>query len=282
MKTYISTGIGDMMALDAVMSPVEKDSITEIYWASRFGPALIPLFENNPEYPNIKKHHIIDDEVGKSAMAALDPLAIPFWHFRPDFSLNFEVGLKLFEIEKLDIQVIDVIGRFRHVTEEVKKGKKLSKYYYGSSFIKNAKNPKKENYILFHYPTSTRPRNDISSINIEDWKFVDSLSKKTNLKVIVISDHYISVPLSNFELLVNPNINLIIDLISFCDYYAGCDSFCGILSTKRLPKEKIYMKTHDKNISQNLKYNPGYLYCYFLPHLPEDITYFYKPYIGES
>lgn len=281
MKTYISTGIGDMMALDAVMSPAEKNSITEIYWASRFGPALIPLFKNNLDYSNIKKHHKIDDEVGKSAMAALDPVAIPFWHFRPDFSPNFEVGLNLFGIEKDEIQVIDVIGKFRDVTEKVKSGKILSEYYYGSSFIKNAIDPGRGNYILFHYPTSTRPKNDISSIDSEDWKFVESLSEKTNLKVIVISDHHINVPLSNYKLLVNPTINLIINLVSFCNYYAGCDSFCGILATKRLPKERIYMKTHDKNISQNLRYNPGYLYCYFLPHSPEDIIHFYKPYIGE-
>ena len=27
-------------------------------------------------------------------MAQLDPVAVPFWHFRPDFEKNFEVGLK--------------------------------------------------------------------------------------------------------------------------------------------------------------------------------------------
>lgn len=281
MKTYISTGIGDMMALDAVMSPEEKESITEMYWASRFGPTLIPLFENNPEYPNLVKHHKISEEEGKKAMATLDSVAIPFWHFRPDFHPNFEVGLKLFGIENEEIQVIDVMERFRHVTNDVRSGVSNKEFYYGSSFIRNAKKPDIENYILFHYPTSTRPRSDISSIVESDWNFVEELSQRTGCKVIVISDCVIDVPLSNFELLVNSDIRYIIDLVSYCDYYVGCDSFCGILSTKRLPKEKIYMKTHDNNIKNNLKNNPGYLYCYFLPHSPEDIMHFYKPYIGE-
>jgi len=282
MKTYISTGIGDMMALDAVISPEEKKSISEFYWASRFGPSLIPLFDSNSEYPNIKRHHKIDDDVGMKAMATLDPVAVPFWHFRPDFHPNFEVGLKLFGIENDEIQVIDVIERFRNVTQDVRLGNKLDNFYYGSSFIRNAKKPDiHESYILFHYPTSTRPRHDISSIDQSDWKFVESLSCNKGLKVVVISDCQIDVPLSNYELLVNPSIKTIIDLVSYCEYYAGCDSFCGILSTKRLPKERIYMKTHDKNIKTNILNNPGYLYCYFLPHTPEDIIHFYKPYIGE-
>jgi len=140
MKTYISTGIGDMMALDAVMSPEEKESITEMYWASRFGPTLIPLFENNPEYPNLVKHHKISEEEGKKAMATLDSVAIPFWHFRPDFHPNFEVGLKLFGIENEEIQVIDVMERFRHVTNDVRSGVSNKEFYYGSSSLEMQRN----------------------------------------------------------------------------------------------------------------------------------------------
>ena len=281
MKTYISTGIGDMMALDAVISPEEKESITEIYWASRFGPKMIPLFENNSDYPNLKKQYEIDDEVGKRAMSTLDPIAVPFWHFRPDYHPNFEVGLKLFGIENEEIQVINVIERFSEVCNEIRNGKNLEDFYYGSSFIRNAKDPNIGKYILFHYPTSTRPRNDICSIDDSDWNFVEHLSNKTGLKVVVISDCHINVPLTNHKLLINPSINIVIDLISYCDYYTGCDSFCGILASKRLSKEKIYMKTHDKNIKQNIHSRQAYYYCYFLPHTPTDIEHFYKSYIGE-
>ena len=281
MKTYISTGIGDMMALDAVISPEEKKSISEFYWASRFGSKLIPLFENNSEYPNLKKHHIIDDEKGKIAMSTIDPVAVPFWHFRPDYHPNFQIGLDLFGIKNEEIQIIDVMERFSSVCSDVRCGKNLDEFYYGSSFIKNAKNPNIGNYILFHYPTSTRPRHDIATIEQSDWEFVEKLSNKTGLKVVIVSDCDIAVPLSNCQLLVNPDINTIINLISYSEYYAGCDSFCGILSSKRLPKEKIYMKTHDKNIKQNIHNTNAYYYCYFLPHSPEDLKHFYKSYIGE-
>jgi hypothetical protein len=41
------------------------------------------------------------------------------------------------------------------------------------------------------------------------------------------------------------------------------------------------MKTHDKNIRQNIGAESAYYCCHFLPHPPNDIAYFYKPYIGE-
>lgn len=281
MKTYICTGIGDMMSLDTVISPEEKVSISEIYWACRFGKNLIPLFENNPEYPNLKKQHIIDDEIGKKAMATLDPVAVPFWHFRPDMTNNFQIGLRLFGIENEEIQVVDAAERFLDVGKMSRSGKDIGEFYYGSSFIRNSKNPKIGNYILFHYPTSTRPRNDISTIDSSDWDFVEKLSNTTGLKVIVVSDCEIDVPLTNYSLFINPDIKFVVDLASHCDYYTGCDSFCGILASNRLPKEKIYMKTHDRNIKQNVGSESAYYCCHFLPHSPNDIAYFYKPYIGE-
>lgn len=281
MKTYICTGIGDMMSLDTVISPEEKESITEIYWACRFGKNLIPLFENNPEYPNVKKQHIIDDEIGKMSMATLDPVAVPFWHFRPDIDRNFQIGLNLFGIQNEEIQVVNAAERFLDVGRMVRSGQNLNEFYYGSSLIRNSKNPELENYILFHYPTSTRPRNDIATINSSDWEFVENLSNKTGLQVIVVSDCEIDVPLTNCSLLVNPDIKFIVDLSSHCDYYAGCDSFCGILASNRLPKEKLYIKSSDKNIRQNVGAESAYYCCHFLPHPPIDMSYFYKSYIGE-
>lgn len=268
MKTYISAGIGDMILLDSLLTPKEKSSITEIYWACRFGKYLIPLMENNPDYPNLVRQHVINDEVGRMEMEKIDPIAIPFWHFRPDFEPNFSIGLSLFGINRDEVQAIDVSGCFGDTSRE----------YVGSSFIKNANPVNLKDYIVFHYPTSTRPRHDISTITEDDWNFIEQLSIEKNIKVFVISDSEINVPLSNYQLLIKPDIRYIVDLIASCDYYAGCDSFCAHLATKILSKEKLFVKTHDKNIKNNLL-TTTFSRC-FLPHSPEDISEFYKPYIG--
>ncbi len=60
------------------------------------------MLENNPDYPNLKAHYTLDDEDGKKAMESLDPIAIPFWHFRPDFPKNYQVGLKLFGLKEAE------------------------------------------------------------------------------------------------------------------------------------------------------------------------------------
>lgn len=268
MKTYMSVGIGDMVFLDSILTLEEKSTISEIYWACRFGKCLIPLFENNTDYPNLVSQHIINDNVGKRAMEQLQPIAVPFWHFRPDYPLNFKVGLDLFGLKEDEVQAVDATGCFMDINRK----------YVGSSFIKNAKPVNIDNYMVFHYPTSTRPRSDIASISSDDWNFVENISKEKNLKVIVISDCLIDIPLSNYQHLINPDIVHIVDLIASCNYYAGCDSFCAHLASKVLPKENLFIKSHEPDIANKLL-NTTFSRA-FLPHSPEDVVKFYKTYIG--
>ncbi len=263
-----------MVLLDALLTPEEKASMTEIYWACRFGEYLTPLLESNPDYPNLTLFHTISDRIGKNVMASLDPVAIPFWHFRPDFPRSFATGLKLFHLEEEykngKVQTINAIGLFYFTDRQ----------YISSSFLKHAKQTPYGEHILFHYPTSTRPRSDIATISESDWHFVEDLSQETGLKVVVVADDHIVIPLTNYELLVNPSLNFIVDLAASCSYYVGCDSFCAHLATKRLPKEKLFVKSHEPHIKEKLLTN--YFGRCFMPHPPEDIAYFYKPYLGRA
>jgi hypothetical protein len=270
MKTYISAGIGDMVLLDSILTLEEKSTISEIYWACRFGKCLIPLFEDNPEYPNLISQHIINDNIGKKVMEQMQPIAVPFWHFRPDYPSNYEIGLNLFGLKIDEVQAIDATKCFMDTTRG----------YVGSSFIKNAKPVNMKNYMVLHYPTSTRPRSDIASISNDDWNFIDQFSKEKNIKVIVISDCQIDIPLSNYRHLINPNIIYIVDLIASCNYYAGCDSFCAHLASKVLPKENLFIKSHESDIKNKLLTTT--FSRAFLPHSPEDVSQFYKTYIGYS
>ena len=69
MKTYLSLGIGDLFFLDSILTKEEKESISEIYWACRFGKVVAPLMENNPSYPNLIFQHTIDDEIDRRLLA---------------------------------------------------------------------------------------------------------------------------------------------------------------------------------------------------------------------
>ena len=211
MKTYVSLGIGDLFFLDSILTKEEKESISEIYWACRFGYVMEKLMKNNPSYPNLKAQHTIKDDVGKKAMATLDPIAIDFWHFRPDFHPNFETGLKLFDIEdewnNQNLQTIDAPSMFLDDTRP----------FTESSFIKHSKVIDDE-YILFHYPTSTRPRNDIATITMDDWEFVDKLSEEKGMRVLVISDNDID--------------NLLLYAAQTLLYPAEDSNFCCVLVFK--------------------------------------------------
>jgi hypothetical protein len=278
-KTYLSVGIGDMMCLDSVLTQGERQNITEIYWACRFGKDLIPLFENNSYYPNLLRQHIIPDDLGIEKMNSLDSSAKNFWHFRPDFERNFEVGLSLFELKKNEVNAINAAAIFLDP----------NRHFTNSSFLDDSKTEdvnwieigvEPNNYILFHYPTSTRPRSDIASISNQDWDFINSLSNEKNLKVVVITDSDFDYKLDNSITLHRPKIKTIVGLCKNAKIYAGCDSFVSILVSKVLEPENLYVKSHNPNIQSEVLTNT-WLQRFFLPHSPQEISTFYRNYIGK-
>ena len=285
MKAYISVGLGDMMSLDALLTDEEKEAITEIYWACRWGIQLVPLLRGNKFYPNLTSQYTIKDEVGKRHMVTLEPHASEFWHFRPDFDRNFDVGLKLFDLEREQVGVIDAVSIL----------KDPSRTYQHSSFLAMARaedvqwgelETQPEEYILFHYPTATRrSRNDIATIEEGDWAFVENLSKSENKRVVVITDADITPPLSNVVVLKNPPIKIITSLCKHCAFYVGCDSFVSLLACKKLAPANLYVKGHDytKTHGHDIKteiLKSVWLQNHFSPHPPEQIVQFYKSMIG--
>lgn len=278
MKTYISVGIGDMMCLDSVLTQEERNNISEMFWACRFGKDLIPLMEKNPYYPNLKEQHTISDETGMEYMRRLSSGSELFWHFRPDFEKNFETGLMLFGLTKDNLNVINAAGIFLDTNRN----------FTNSSFLDSCDESivdweklgvEKNNYILFHYPTSTRPRGDIASINESDWNFIETLSKENNLKIVIISDTEINREVNNSILLIKPDIRMVVTLCKYSKYYAGCDSFVSILCSKILPSTNLFVKSHNPNIQNEVKHNV-WLQRFYLPHNPDTISTFYKSYIG--
>lgn len=268
------------MAIDSLLTQEERNNISEIYWACRFGKDIIPLLENNPYYPNLKNQYTIDDNVGINAMRMCDSKAVNFWHFRPDFHHNYNIGLQLFglENERDTIYAIDGAGMLNG-----------SRVFTNSSFLDNAKvsdvlwddiGVLPNEYILVHYPTSTRPRTDIAQIDDKDWKFIEQLSKDTELKIVIVTDTEINIQIPNSIILIKPNILSVIALTKFAKYYAGCDSFISILSSKILPTDNIFIKSHLPNI-QSIVLNSVVFQNYFKPNSPETISKFYKNYIGK-
>jgi hypothetical protein len=271
MKTYISVGIGDMVCIDSLLTNEERESITEIYWACKFGKDLIPLFEDNQFYPNIKNHHIISSTAGKAAMMKVESNAVNFWHFRPDFNYNFSVGRELFNVGS-EIGCIDAAGMLSS-----------GRIYNGSTFLSTAKeedvpwniyNIEQYKYMVIHYPTSTRPRSDIATINDKDWESMLSIARDKNLKPVIITDTLIdNVP--GCLCLYRPPIKTIVSLIKYCSFYAGCDSFCAILAVKALAKENVIIKSHKQDIQDDILRNI-WTQKYFLPLSPLEISRIYK------
>ena len=275
MKAFIAAGIGDMMCLDSLLKDEEKQSITEIYWACRFGKDMIPLFENNPYYPNLKQQHTIEDSVGKEAMKLFEPWSVSFWHFRPDFRPNFLKGLELFGLKEDEVTAYNLLGPPDGLFL------RIPPVFETSSILKAADtsdvdwdglNIKPHEYILVHLPTSSRPRRDAFAMGDEDVKFLRELSDKTGFPVVAVTDYDPDQSMSDFIILNRPDIATIPALVKYSAYCGGCDSFISILGCKMHQPDKLFVKTaYPPN---NIFTNP-YLQHLFGPHDAGVIRSFY-------
>lgn len=276
MKAFIAAGIGDMMCLDSILLDEEKQSMTDIYWSCRFGKDMMPLFENNPYYPNLKQQHIIEDSIGKEAMKLFEPHSVSFWHFRPDFRPNFLKGLELFGLQEDEVTAYNLLGPPDGLFLN------SSPTFHTSSILKAADTSdvdweklgvKPYEYILVHLPTSNRPRVDSSVMGEEDQNFLQKLSEKTGLPVVVVTDYDPEWSTSDFIILNRPEITTIPALVKYSAYCGGCDSFISILGCKMHKPDKLFIKTaYPPN---NIFTNP-YLQHLFGPHPPEVIRSFYN------
>lgn len=277
MKTYICAGIGDMVCLDCFLTQEERNSITEIYWGSRFGKDIAPLIQDNFFYKNIKNQYFIDDETGKQYWQKLkpnEPQNWTFWHFRSDVPQDYHTALAHYSLTPDQVQDFTPISFFNDVNRN----------YTGSSFLMNASKADVEwdkigitpgKYILVHYPTSSRPRNDIATINNKDWEQIKLLAKEKNLPVVVISDIEFQVPFEEVKVLIKPDIKSVIALAKYAEYYVGCDSFVSILCAKVMAANKMLIKSPRPNITEMI---PGHIWNhkYFSPHKPNVMQRFYR------
>lgn len=292
MKIIFSTGIGDAFCLDCLFSQDFRESITEIYWACKYGEPLTYVFKNNFFYKNLKKQHILkendvknffENKFGKDFQHHSNPHVCKFWHFKDDPSdWNHRNGSELtHEIFKLN-EKIYFFNNFSVL--------KQKQTFKGSSFLNNATvndfdwksyNIEPNEYILVHQSSDNRPKSDISSINDQDWNFIENISKEKNKKVIVITDqNNLNIPLTNYSIInvfnlpIEKSLIIICALCKYAYYYAGLDSYVGILSSKILSSNNLYIKSYDSNITKTLE-NHTLLQNFFLPHDTQTIQKFY-------
>ena len=295
MKTFISAGIGDAFCMDTILTNEERESITEIYWACKYGKVLEPIFSTNPLYPNLKKQYTLDvndvtEYFNKNYPPNYhhhgNPNVCKFWHFKNDPSDrnhvdSYQIACNIFNIQSSDIQQDFSPGRF------FVDG---NRPYNKSTFLETSKetdfnwsdyNIKPNNYILVHHSSDNRPKTDISSINDRDWSIMEEDSVKFNIPVVIITDiNDINPPLSNyvvinvFNLPIQYSLKMLVCLCKYSHSYIGLDSYIGILCSKILPKENLYIKSHNSGITNQLT-TSTWLQKFFLPHSVEDIQKFY-------
>ena len=235
MKSILLTGgVGDVLAIESLMTKEERQSINAIYYATRAYKPCMELFENHPAFPNLKKQTAIwKDFTRIFCFHNKNHIADKLCAYQPN-ALQGVVRKLMESIEDYSIEVIF----------------KQNRTYKYSSFISleladigKFNLPKQYCCIC---PYSSNDKRDIRrDYDYFDWVQTLSILKRKKLQGVVINVGSEIVP--NDPTIINlsnkTNIREAIEIVKQAQGYIGIDTAFSVIAAKVFKPENIIIKS---------------------------------------
>jgi len=257
MKILLTCGLGDFIAIEPFLTNNEKNSVEEIYWATRARQWIIDACDLNYIFPNLKKQYVLYENWG-----TMD---------------EYKKGIKPYcvrnklELEQLCSKKFDDIIDYSvpNIMQEVFNKKRL----YIKSKIALYKDkleiklPKK--YFVIHPFSDNDPNPEREIIKIEELK-ISKFLKNNNIKGIIINKtlRATNINIENtIDLTNKTTLRQSMEIVRRASGFIGAASCFSVLASKLFSKEKLFIK--------------GNLYHLIKPQTKEFLTY-YAPYTINS
>lgn len=229
----ITGGVGDVMAIESMMTDPERESINCIFYASRAAKPCMELFVDLPSFPNIKKQTEIWKNFSQIfAFNDKKHLADKLCAYQPN-ALQ-EITRKLLEpIEDYSIKRIFAEKR---------------PYTYSSFLKHSAASLEKFNLPEKYYcicPYSSNDKRDIRrDYNSSDWAQTLSILKQKDTIGVILNKgtEYIPDDLSLVNLNNKTNMKEAIEIVKRAQGYIGIDTAFSVLAAKLFDPTNIMVK----------------------------------------
>jgi ADP-heptose:LPS heptosyltransferase len=234
MKSILLTGgVGDVLAVESLMTDNERQEINCIYYATRAYKPCMDLFENLPSFPELKKQTIIWKDFSRIfAFHNKKHLEDKLCAYQPN-ALQ-EIAMKLMEpIEDYSIQKIFYENRpytyssfIKHTIANIKKFSLPANYYCICPYSSNDKRDIRRDYDHF------------------DWGQTLKILKERNVFGVVINvgDESIPIDPSIINLSNKTLIREAIEIIKHAKGYIGIDTAFSVIAAKIFKPENIIVK----------------------------------------
>jgi hypothetical protein len=230
LKILITGGIGDAIAVESVMTPEERDSLTTIYYACIGAEPIMELFKALPNFPRLKNHIVLSNNKTYYTLKAVEDAHHP-----------------LPEVHDWSISAIFPSNRT----------------YTGSSFLTYrlsdaGATPPTPYYIIV--PSSCWGTWEGRSFNDYDWASTLAILERENATGIVLTRHKANSPVH--PRIINPatprSITQAVELIKAAQGYIGIDSWVSVVASKVFPVNRLRVKSVNDHLGV-------YSYRYYAP-----------------
>lgn len=236
MNILLTGGIGDVIAIESLMTDTERESIDCIFYATRAAKACIELFTDIPTFPNLKKQSIVWEDFTK----------IFAFHSKRHF-MDLLNARSANELRKLIKELMDKIEDY---SIEIIFNQKRPYTY--SSFIKyKLASIEKFNLPTNYYCICPYSINDQRVItrdyNSTDWQDTINILETRSIPGVVLNlgddpvpTHPHIINLSN-----KTTIREAVEIVKNSQGYLGIDSVFTVIATKIIRPDCIFIKTHN-------------------------------------
>ena len=249
----LTGGVGDIIAIESMMTDEERQSIDCMFYATRAAKPCIELFTNLTTFPKLKKQ------------------ALLWKNFTNIFGFNSKEQLvgKLCAYQTDELQ--NTLRKLVSGIEDWSIAKiffENNRQYTYSSFIKNnlisiKKFNLPKNYYCICPASSNDKRDDKRDYNQTDWQHTLELLKSKNMFGVVINNNDDDSNIPSEHPIINlnnkTNIKEAIEIVKRADGYIGIDTALSVIATKLLPKENIIIKSLNDHCYR-------WAHIYYTPH----------------
>lgn len=241
MKALFTGGLGDFIGAECFMTESEKDSVTQVLWATRNADEIKAAIDLKSIFPNMKEDvYLYTDWVSERPTRDWQPGDKPF-NIGKKTDLNLKCGLNLTQQQLDEISDHSLDGTLDHIFRGTRKWES-SRIASRMPLPDIDKFNLPEEFVVIH-PWSDAEING-REFNNNDWSHITSFLERVNLTGVVVNKSEKLPPKHDklIDLTNQTSLKETFAIIKKAGFAVMCASSLACFATKFLPKHQIWLK----------------------------------------
>ena len=241
MRALFTGALGDFIAAESFMTEQEKDSVTEVLWATRNRLEILAAVDITAVFPNLEKQTILFDDFCDDRPTRPWQPGDRFMNIGDKSELNLKCGLNLSQQELSSISDHSLDATVRGIFSGAKR-------WSSSRIATKMALPNIEHFNLPDEYVVIHPWSDSEicgrEFNQDDWDHIFGFLDRLDITGVVVNKSNTPAPEHSriIDLTNKTTLKETFSIIEDARYCILCTSSLACYATKIFPKDRIWLK----------------------------------------